>query len=300
MASRTACNWPKGSGSVPSITISSRSPPRPLQSRLERSTSAWGRCLTETHGVGDGSGGLTVYDPRTVGSSVANSASSTSRPAPVSRFSRLDFPALVYPASTTDGSSDLRRRVLGSPARGRGPQPPSQAVIWARMRRRSISILVSPGPPRTPIPPTCWISALTPAAQPRQHVLHLREGHLGLAPLCCAHAGQDVEDQPGRSTTLTPTTASSLRNWRVSSPSQIRVRAGRPHDVSQFLGLARSHVRGRVGTERRWVTPRGRPTPPSPRGVPTPPGIGRRPPRCRASTPTARRSKPGPGGTRPQ
>ncbi len=47
---------------------------------------------------------------RTVGSRVANSASSTRTSAPVSRLSSADFPVLVYPVSATEGTRLRRRR----------------------------------------------------------------------------------------------------------------------------------------------------------------------------------------------
>jgi len=89
---------------------------------------------------------------------------------------------------------------------------------------------------------------LTPAAQPRQHVLHLREGHLGLALFAARMLGKDVEDQPGPVDDLD---AYDRLEFAQLARSELAVadqgvRAGRPHDVSQFLGLARSHVRGRV------------------------------------------------------
>ncbi len=89
---------------------------------------------------------------RTVGSSVANRAFSTSTPAWVRRLSREDFPALVYPAIATDGTR-LRRRLARLASRA-GFIPAMSRRSFAmrvRMRRRSSSILVSPGP-REPMP----------------------------------------------------------------------------------------------------------------------------------------------------
>ncbi len=69
-----------------------------ISSSVERnaSTSWWGRCRTNpTVSVSVNSCPSGVVAFRTVGSSVANSAFSTSTPAPVSRFSSEDLPAFV-------------------------------------------------------------------------------------------------------------------------------------------------------------------------------------------------------------
>ena len=67
-----------------------------LQRRPERLHQLVRQVPDEPDGVGEGEcPAVGVRARRTAGSSVANSASSTSTPAPVSRLSRLDLPALV-------------------------------------------------------------------------------------------------------------------------------------------------------------------------------------------------------------
>ena len=69
---------------------------RLLQRRGERLDQVVRQVPDEADGVGQRvDPAVVVCARRVVGSRVANSASSTSTPAPVSRFSRLDLPALV-------------------------------------------------------------------------------------------------------------------------------------------------------------------------------------------------------------
>ena len=63
-----------------------------------------------------------------------------------------------------------------------------------RIRRRSVSSLVSPGP-RVPMPPPSRDSAVARADEPRQQVLQLRELDLQLAFARPGAAREDVEDQ---------------------------------------------------------------------------------------------------------
>ena len=125
----------------------------------------------------------------------------------------------------------------------------------ARIRRRSISILVSPGP-REPIPPPPADPAtglpgqrLTPAAQPRQQVLQLGQLDLRLALPAAGVLGEDVEDQRGAVDDLDLERSSRWRSWPGdSSPSQITVSAPvATHDVAQLVDLARADVGGGVG-----------------------------------------------------
>ena len=71
---------------------------------------------------------------RAVGSSVANSMSASSTCAPQRRFSRLDFPTLVYPTSATTGTP-LFSRLLRVSARRRSSS--SRRSRSASMRRRT-------------------------------------------------------------------------------------------------------------------------------------------------------------------
>ncbi len=70
----------------------------------------------------------------------------------------------------------------------------SSFVIRRRIRRRSTSSCVSPGP-RVPMPPPCWLSCVPAAAQARQPVAELRELDLHHALLARRVLGEDVEDQ---------------------------------------------------------------------------------------------------------
>jgi hypothetical protein len=84
---------------------------------------------------------------------VAKSAFSTSTPAPVMRLSSEDLPALVYPTMAIEGIW-LRRRSRRLISRPVFMSAISRRIfaIFSRMRRRSVSILVSPGP-RVAMPP---------------------------------------------------------------------------------------------------------------------------------------------------
>ena len=76
-------------------------------SRVERnaSTRSWGRCRTKpTVSVRVNTRPSRVWVRRVVGSKVANRASSTRTPAPVSLFNNEDLPALVYPTIATLGT----------------------------------------------------------------------------------------------------------------------------------------------------------------------------------------------------
>ena len=72
----------------------------------------------------------------------------------------------------------------------------SSLTAWmrVRIRRRSVSSLVSPGP-RVPMPPPSRDSAAPGADQPRQQVLQLRQLDLQLAFARPRAPGEDVENQ---------------------------------------------------------------------------------------------------------
>ncbi|SLH25252.1 Uncharacterised protein [Mycobacteroides abscessus subsp. abscessus] len=97
ITSRTALIWPAGSGSEPSTTCSSRSAPVTSSSVERNASTSWvGRCRTNpTVSVNTTSRPSSSSARRVVGSRVANSASCTRTPEPVSAFIRLDLPALV-------------------------------------------------------------------------------------------------------------------------------------------------------------------------------------------------------------
>ena len=96
---------------------------------------------------------------------------------------------------------DRRHRRLVAPlAQLRAPPPDRRrspsADRWMRwrMRRRSVSSLVSPGP-RVPMPPPSRDSAVAGADQARQQVLQLRELDLQLAFARPRAPREDVEDE---------------------------------------------------------------------------------------------------------
>ena len=63
-----------------------------------------------------------------------------------------------------------------------------------RIRRRSVSSFVSPGP-RVPIPPPSRESRIALAREPRQQVVELGQLHLQPALARAGAAREDVEDQ---------------------------------------------------------------------------------------------------------
>mmetsp|Transcript_32034 Transcript_32034/g.102013 ORF Transcript_32034/g.102013 Transcript_32034/m.102013 type:complete len:211 (+) Transcript_32034:540-1172(+) len=91
---------------------------------------------------------------RVVGSSVANSLSSASTPAPHIRLSRLDLPALVYPTKEITGMSFFLRRSRYCRRCARTcSRSFLRSRIWFLRRRLSISICFSPMP--LTMPPAC-------------------------------------------------------------------------------------------------------------------------------------------------
>ena len=235
MTSRTAVSWPSGSGWETSTTWMTRSASA-TSSSVDRnaSTSWWGSRRTKpTVSVRVTARPSGSSARRTVGSRVANSASSTRTPAPVIRLSRLDLPALVYPAMAIDGTA-LRRRLSRLVSREVLISPISRRslAIRVRIRRRSSSILVSPGP-REPIPappatrPPAWRDIDSP--QPRRR----GSRYSSWASSTCALPSRDLacwakmsRIRAVRSTTLTLTTSSRLRRWDgLSSPSTTTVSA---------------------------------------------------------------------------
>src|SRR6516165_3507667 len=252
---RTADICACGSAPLPSTTCRTRSAWATSSSVERNASTSWcGRRRTKpTVSVRVNQRPEGVRARRTEGSRVANSESSTRTPAPVSRLSRLDFPALVYPAMATAGTSRRRRCSRWT------SRPTDIAAIWrrslavrARIRRRSVSILVSPGP-RVPMPPPPAArlpgQRLAPAAQPRQQVLELRQFHLRLALLAAGVLREDVQDEGGA--------VDDLHLHHALQPSQLaggelvvaddRVGAGRHHQGRQLGGLARTDVGRRVG-----------------------------------------------------
>ena len=94
---RTASIWPSGSCAVASTTWTSRSASATTSSvDLKASTSRWGSLRTKpTVSVSSTGSPPGSSRRRVVGSRVANSRSSTSTPASVSRLSSVDLPAFV-------------------------------------------------------------------------------------------------------------------------------------------------------------------------------------------------------------
>ena len=90
---------------------------------------------------------------------------------------------------------------------------------------------------------------LTPAAQPRQHVLHLRERDLRLALTGLGVLGEDVEDQrrPVDDLDLDDVFEVDQLAGAQLTVAHHRVRAGLQDDVPQLLRLAGTDVGGRVG-----------------------------------------------------
>ena len=196
-----------------------------------------------------------AWQRRTVGSRVANRAFSTSTPASVSTLSSDDFPAFVYPASTTLGTSPASAPPAFDVAGGlhardllaqlRHPRvDPAPVDLDLRFTGAAAADPEPPGGPATDLPR----QRLAPPAQARQQVLHLGQLDLGLALLGAGVLGEDVQDQRGAVDDLH---LDDLLEFAQLGRGQLsvaddRVGADRDDDVSQLLGLARSDVGGRV------------------------------------------------------
>ncbi len=89
---------------------------------------------------------------------------------------------------------------------------------------------------------------LAPAAQPRQHVLHLGERHLRLALTGLGVLGEDVQDQGGAVDHLDLDDVLQVDELAGAqlTVADHGVGAGLDDDVPQLLRLARADVRGRV------------------------------------------------------
>jgi len=93
------------------------------------------------------------FSARVVVSRVANSMASSNTPAPVSAFSRLLFPADVYPTSAATFKFERLRCVRSrSLCSSTSRSSFFRRLIRSRIKRRSISSFFSPGP-LVPIPP---------------------------------------------------------------------------------------------------------------------------------------------------
>lgn len=263
---RTASICRCGITSLPSTTCSRRSASTTSSSVDRKASTSWvGRCRTKpTVSVRTTSRPSVSTPCRVVGSSVANRAFCTSTPASVSALSRLDLPALVYPAIAT----------AGTPERRRAPRLVSRAcfmplisrrsfAIRSRIRRRSVSIFVSPGPrrPTPPLlparPPACRDSA-SPQPRSRGSMYSI------CARLTCALPSREVacwakmsRIRAVRSMTLTFTTFSSALSCAgVSSPSQITVSAPVASTTSRSsCALPEPMYVAGSGRSRRWITP---------------------------------------------
>ena len=98
--------------------------------------------------------------------------------------------------------------------------------------------------PATRLPGEC----LTPATQSREHVLHLRQGHLGLTLTAGRVLGEDVEDQRGAVDHLDVDDLLERDELtrRELAVADHRVRPRRGDHVLQGLGLPRTDVGGGV------------------------------------------------------
>ena len=240
-----------------STTFRTRSASETSSSVDRNASTSWcGRCRTNpTVSVRVTLAPVGVTARRTVGSSVAKSASSTRTPAFVSRLSRLDLPAFVYPAIATLGTA-LRRRESRFVTRDVRMCAMSRRslAIRVRIRRRSSSILRlaraagsdtrAAGDPATRLPG----HRLTPPPQPREQVVQLGELDLGLALRALGMLGEDVEDQGGPVDDLDlddVLQAAALRRAQLAVADD-RVGADRRHDAAQVLSLAAAEPGGRV------------------------------------------------------
>ena len=235
--SRTARTCPAGSWWDESTTWSSRSA-APASSRVERKAStSWvgSRRTNPTVSVSVKARPDGVSARRTVGSTVAKSAFSTRTPAPVSLFRREDLPAFVYPTTTAEGvevrlRSARRCRRAGSMRR----MSRRSLAMRVRMRRRSSSSWVSPGP-REPIPapeatrpPACRdIDSPQPRRRGRRYS-SWASSTWALPSREVACRAKMSRINAVRSMTLTPTTSSSsLLCEGASSESAMTVSASR-------------------------------------------------------------------------
>ena len=145
---------------------------------------------------------------------------------------------------------------------------------------------------------------LTPAAQPRQHVLHLRQRHLRLALPAGGVLGEDVQDQRGA--------VDDLDLDRLLQRGQLRrgqftvaddgVGAGRHDHLAEFGRLARADIGRRVGPvaalDEAFEHLRSRRSRPARPVRPCWPGCRRRCPR--STPPPAPRAPAAAGGIRPR
>ena len=90
---------------------------------------------------------------------------------------------------------------------------------------------------------------LTPTAQPRQHVLHLGQFHLGLALSAAGVLGEDIQDQRGAVDDLDLhhfLQCVQLRRAELAIADH-RVGTGRGDDVAQLDGLTGADIGCRIG-----------------------------------------------------
>ena len=142
-------------GLVTSITCTSRSAPITSSSvaRNAATRSCGNRSIKPTVSATSNRRASGSFIGRTSGSSVANTAADGCGPPRVNRLNTVVLPAFVYPTSATVGTETLCRRSRACVRRPRTMSSARPSVpIRRRIRRRSVSSFVSPGP-RVPIPP---------------------------------------------------------------------------------------------------------------------------------------------------
>ncbi len=131
---------------------------------------------------------------RVAESRVANRRSSTKRSAPERAFRREDFPAFVYPTRAARNSPALAFRCTAR-AFATSLSFAFRSEIRVPISRRSVSSWVSPGPPRSPIPPRIRERWLHIRLQAGEEVLELSQLHLKLRFPASGPGGKDVENQ---------------------------------------------------------------------------------------------------------
>ena len=255
---RTASIWPSGSGSEPSTTCTSRSAAATSSSVERNASTSWcGRCRTKpTVSVSvysRPSGRLGPADRRVEGREqrVLDEHARAGQ--------RVEQAGLAGVRVARDGHAGhgvaVAARPLGRPGRRHAgdlaaqlahPRADAPAVgLDLRLTRAAGTDAATTGDAATGLPG----QRLTPAAQPRQHVLHLGELDLGLALPAAGVLGEDVEDQRGPVDDLD---LQHLLQLVELTRGQLAVAdhgvgAGRRDDVADLVRLARTHVGGGVG-----------------------------------------------------
>ena len=163
---------------------------------------------------------------------MTNSASDTTACSFVMRLNNVVLPALVYPTSATVGTDRFWRRSRSCERRCR-TWSISRWIAWmrTRIRRRSVSSFVSPGP-RVPMPPPSRDNAVPLPARRGSRYFNCASSTCHLPSRVRARRAKMSRINWVRSMTLRSSLFSSWRSWAgVSSLSKIttidvRFRAG--------------------------------------------------------------------------